>query len=104
MRSWLLYIPAGFIAVDRIYIRVVLITHLSYCVRELDLIQPREVTLISSDYWLNNQGNYRQLTPLKICHKDMSHEGQTSDIKAFRAVTRAPKDVLIYCYNYVRQA
>ena len=58
--------------------------------------------LISSDYWHDTRGNYRQLAPLKLRHK--SHEGQTSDIKAFRAITRVTKDVQICCYNYVRQA
>ena len=76
-----------------VYIRVVLNTHLSCWVRELDLTLPRVVTLISSDYWHDNRGNYRQLAPLKNSPQDKSREGQTSDIKAFCAITRAPKDV-----------
>ena len=59
-----------------VFISVVLITHLSCWVRALDLTQPRDVTLISSDYWHDNRGNYRQLAPLKIRHKTSRIKGK----------------------------
>ena len=38
--------------------------------------EPVNVTLISSDYWHDNSGNYRQLAPLKIRHKTSRMKGK----------------------------